>query len=193
VNFNPPRYLVLGAIIGLAMLLALAVGYWNIRPASFTAPPMIVDPLKPDFFMVEPRISMLGEDGKPAYKLTSDRAIQLVSDGSTRLEAPDLIFFREGDEQPWFVTAAHGEVTEGGDKVRLIENVLLEQEVPGDAPRQLTTSELTVFPSRDYAETDRDVRIEAARNVTTATGMEVYLNDGRLKLLSNVRGQHEVR
>jgi lipopolysaccharide export system protein LptC len=29
--------------------------------------------------------------------------------------------------------------------------------------------------------------------VTTAQGMKAYLNDGRMILPSNVRGQHEVR
>jgi lipopolysaccharide export system protein LptC len=52
---------------------------------------------------------------------------------------------------------------------------------------------LTLFPDRDYAETAQSVRIEDADNVTTAVGMHVYLNDGRLELLSTVRGQHEVR
>jgi len=29
--------------------------------------------------------------------------------------------------------------------------------------------------------------------VTTAKGMKAYMNDGRMLLLSNVRGQHEAR
>ena len=57
----------------------------------------------------------------------------------------------------------------------------------------LTTSALTLYPRRDYAETDQSVRIEAARSVTTAEGMKLFLNDGRLQLLSTVRGQYEVR
>ena len=57
----------------------------------------------------------------------------------------------------------------------------------------MTTQALTLFPDRDYAETAQSVRIEDADNVTTAVGMHVYLNDGRLELLSTVRGQHEVR
>lgn len=192
-NFTPPRYLQRGVVITLAVALALAVGYWNIRPASFTGPALVQDPLQPDFFMVNPHIVMLGANGQPTYELTSERATHLVSDDSTRLDQPHLLFFREGEPQPWSLTATYGRVTEGGDRVQLNENVLLEQEVAGEIPRRMTTSALTVFPPRDYAETDQSVRIEAARNVTTATGMQVHFNDGRLLLLSNVRGQHEVR
>lgn len=192
-TFNLPRYLQRGVVITLAVALALAVGYWNIRPASFTGPALVQDPLQPDFFMVNPHIVMLGADGQPTYELTSERATHLVSDDSTRLDMPHLLFFREDEPQPWSLTATYGRVTEGGDRVQLNENVLLEQEVAGEIPRRMTTTALTVFPPRDYAETDQSVRIEAARNVTTATGMQVHFNDGRLLLLSNVRGQHEVR
>ena len=52
---------------------------------------------------------------------------------------------------------------------------------------------MTVLPEKDYAETRQPVRIVAANGVTTATGMKAYLNEGRMLLLSNVRGQHELR
>ena len=60
-------------------------------------------------------------------------------------------------------------------------------------PTILTTSRLTVFPQKEYAQTQQAVRIDAANGVTTAQGMKAYLNDGRMILQSNVRGQHEVR
>ncbi len=192
-TFEPPRYLVKGGIVLLAILLALAVGYWNIRPTTFIPPVVLQDPLQPDFFMVNGRITQLGQDGTPTYHMVSERATHLASDDSTRLMQPNLRYFREGEPEPWTVTAVHGRITEGGDRVLLHENVVVQQQLPELPPRRLLTSALTVFPPKDYAETDRDVRIEAARHVTTATGMQVYFNDGRLILLSNVRGQHEVR
>src|SRR5690606_3438744 len=60
-------------------------------------------------------------------------------------------------------------------------------------PTILTTSRMTVWPEKDYAETKQAVRIDAANGVTTATGMKAYPNDGRMHLLSNVRGKHELR
>ena len=60
-------------------------------------------------------------------------------------------------------------------------------------PTILTTSRLTVFPEKEYAQTQQAVRIDAANGVTTAKGMKAYMNDGRMLLLSNVRGQHEAR
>jgi lipopolysaccharide export system protein LptC len=60
-------------------------------------------------------------------------------------------------------------------------------------PTVLTTSRLTVFPQQQYAQTEQAVRIDAANGVTTANGMKAYLNDSRMTLKSNVRGQYEAR
>src|SRR5690606_13165745 len=82
-----PRYLVTGGIVLLAVALALAVGYWNIRPASFT-PQVIQDPLQPDFFMDNARIRQLDVNGQPVYDLDSVRAAHQVGDDVTELDDP---------------------------------------------------------------------------------------------------------
>ncbi|MFO7705709.1 MAG: LPS export ABC transporter periplasmic protein LptC [Halopseudomonas sp.] len=188
-----PRYLLTAGLLGLTIVLGLSVGYFNIRPASFNGNLSISDPNQPDFFMENNRILMLNVQGTPAYELTSDRATHQSSDDSTRLDKPSLIFYRAADEQPWLLEAEHGVVTQAGDQVELTDNVLLQSQDPSRSARRMTTQALTLFPARDYAETAQSVRIEDADNVTTAVGMQVYLNDGRLELLSTVRGQHEVR
>lgn len=186
-----PRYLVTGGLVLLAVVLALAVGYWNIRPASFT-PQLVQDPLQPDFFMDNPRIRQLNEQGQPVYDLTSIRAAHQVGEDITELDEPRLVYYREGDQQPWNLRARYGEVSADGERVELSQNVIIEQPLAGQPARRLSTPALSVFPSRHYAETDRSVRIEAG-GVTTATGMQANFNDGRIELLSNVRGEHEAR
>ncbi|MBQ0742057.1 MAG: LPS export ABC transporter periplasmic protein LptC [Pseudomonas sp.] len=188
-----PRYLLTAGFIGLAVVLGLSIGYFNIRPASFNDSLTISDPNQPDFFMENNRILMLNEQGTPAYELTSVRATHQANDDSTKLESPRLIFYRAEDGEPWLLEAEHGVVTQAGDQVELTDNVLLQSQNPAQSDRRMTTQALTLFPARNYAETAQSVRIENANNVTNAVGMQVYLNDGRLELLSTVRGQHEVR
>lgn len=188
-----PRYLLTGGLVGLAMILALAVGYFNIRPASFTPPLLVTDPSQPDFFMHNTRILQLNEAGTTAYQLTSERAVHLRDDDSTLLTEPRLQFFRDNEPLPWLLQAESGRAAEGGNRVDLERNVVLQRDDPAQTTTRMNTEALTLFPDRDYAETAEDVRIEAAGSVTTATGMKVYLNDGRLELLSTVRGQHEAR
>tara|TARA_R110000796_G_scaffold5833_4_gene21368 strand:+ start:9722 stop:10300 length:579 start_codon:yes stop_codon:yes gene_type:complete len=192
VKLNVPRYLLTGLLVAIGVILALSMGYWNIRPASFT-PATDSSSTRPDFYIDNARIQALSKEGKTAYELTSTHAVHQVEDGSTHLEQPKLVFYRGEDPKPWLLEADEGLVTENGDRVDLKANVLLQQQLTNQPTRRLSTSALTLFPARDYAETDQDVKIEAARSVTTATGMQLFLNDGRLKLLSTVRGQHEVR
>jgi lipopolysaccharide export system protein LptC len=186
-----PRYLVTGTLVVVLVALALSVGYWNIRPERF-APQTVQPSLQPDFFMDNPRIRQLNEQGQPLYDLSSDRAAHQADRDVTELDEPRLRFYREGDSAPWDMRARYGEVRDKGEQVELSQNVIIEQQLDGQATRRLATPELSVFPRRDYAETDQAVRIEAA-GVTTASGMKAYFNDGRVELLSNVRGEHEAR
>jgi lipopolysaccharide export system protein LptC len=91
------------------------------------------------------------------------------------------------------VQSERGEVGPEGKQVELIEKVRVARTDAKGRPTILTTSRLTVFPDQEYAQTQQAVRIEAANGVTTAQGMKAYLNDSRMLLQSNVRGQHEVR
>ncbi|WP_022961127.1 LPS export ABC transporter periplasmic protein LptC [Halopseudomonas pelagia] len=190
---NIPRYLLTALLVGLTVVIGVSVGYFNIRPASFDGNLRISDPDQPDFFMENNRIRMLNEQGTPAYELTSLRATHQSSDDATVMEKPRLMFYRGEAAEPWLLEADHGVITENGDRVELTQNVLLQSQDPAQPSRRMTTEALTLFPARDYAETAQSVRIEDADNVTTAVGMQVYLNDGRLELLSTVRGHHEVR
>ena len=186
-----PRYLVTGTLVVLVVVLVLAAGYWNIRPSSFT-PQTIQTPQQPDFFMDNPRIRQLNEHGQPAYDLNSERATHQVDRDVTELDEPRLQYYREDEGQPWELQARYGEITANGDRVELSENVIIEQQLDPQTTRRLSTAALSVFPERHYAETDHSVRIEAG-GITTATGMKAYFNDGRIELLSNVRGEHESR
>lgn len=188
-----PRYLRTAGLIGLVVALALAVGYFNIRPSSFDNAPLVIDPLQPDFFMENTRILMFSQQGTPAYQLRSERATHQRDDDSTLLEQPNLLYYRPGEEHPWLLKAQQGTVTQGGEQVEMIDDVLLQRQDPSAPTARMTTQALTLYPERDYAETAQSVRIETAGSVTTATGMQVFLDDGRLELLSNVRGQHELQ
>jgi len=187
-----PRYLRTGALIGLVVALALAVGYFNIRPSSFDQQTLVIDASQPDFFMENTRILMLNEQGTPAYQLRSARATHQRDDDSTLLEQPNLLYYRAGEAHPWLLQAQQGVVTAGGEQVDMITDVLLQRQDPSAPTARMTTQALTLYPERDYAETAQSVRIESAGSETTATGMQVFLDDGRLELLSNVRGQHEL-
>ncbi|MCQ4323771.1 LPS export ABC transporter periplasmic protein LptC [Stutzerimonas stutzeri] len=188
------RKLRFAAVLALIAALLVAIGYWNIRPESFMQQPATVSGEEPeiDFYAINSRTVQYQPDGKRHYEMTADKVEHLRASEVSLLTRPDLLAYR-GTELPWHARSERGEVSADGSEVELIDQVRIERTDAKGRPTILTTSRLTVLPEKDYAETSQAVRIEAANGVTTATGMKAYLDDGRMHLLSNVRGQHELR
>ncbi|KHO65161.1 MULTISPECIES: LPS export ABC transporter periplasmic protein LptC [Pseudomonas] len=179
-------------LIIIALVFA-AIGYWNISPERFLDQPQAEQPPPSvDFFVQNAYSRQYQADGSLRYELTSERLEHLRDSDTNLLYQPDLLIHRAG-EQPWRVRSLRGEVAPQGTQVELIDDVRIEQTIPPNRFTRLTTSRLTVFPEREYAETAQPVRIENPDGVTTATGMQAYVKEGRVLLLSNVRGQHDVR
>ncbi|MGH8352873.1 MAG: LPS export ABC transporter periplasmic protein LptC [Pseudomonas sp.] len=176
----------------LAGLLA-ALGYWNISPESFMDKPATAgDDNAIDFYVLNAHSVQYQIDGKLHYEMTADKLEHVKASDVTLLTRPNLQLYR-GTPLPWHIQSARGEVAAEGKEVELIDQVRVARTDAKGRPTILTTSRLTLFPEKEYAQTEQAVRIEAANGVTTAKGMKAYLNDGRMLLLSNVRGQHEVR
>lgn len=171
----------------------LAAGYWGLSPGRFMTTPEThgIDSTI-DYYVENARSIQFQEDGKLRYRMVAEHLDHIRSTDITLVTRPDLQLHR-GSDYPWHVQSARGEVSPGGAEVELIDEVRVARTDAKGRPTILTTSRLTVFPERDYAQTSQPVRIEAANGVTTATGMQAYFNDGRMLLKSNVRGQHEIR
>ena len=181
------------ALLTLIAAVLVAIGYWNIRPESFMQQPTVASGETPDvdFYVINSRTVQYQADGKRNYEMTAEKVEHIKASDVSLLTKPDLLSYR-GGEHPWHVRSERGEVSPQGTEVELIDNVRTERTDAKGRHSQLTTSRLTVFPEREYAETRQAVKIEAAHGVTTAQGMKAYLNEGRMLLLSNVRGQHEL-
>jgi len=187
------RKLLNPALIAIAVALLVAVGYWNINPNSFSdRPAQASDENAIDFYVVNARTVQYQADGKLHYEMTASKVEHVMATDITLLTSPDMDLYR-GTAYPWKVSSERGEVAPQGTEVELIDKVRVERTDAKGRPTILTTSRLTVFPEKEYAQTQQAVRIDAANGVTTAQGMKAYLNDGRMLLQSNVRGQHEVR
>jgi lipopolysaccharide export system protein LptC len=187
------RKLLTPVLFTLAAALLAAVGYWNINPNSFSDRPAAAGTENAiDFYVVNANTVQYQADGKLHYEMTASKLEHVKASDITLLTEPNMQLYR-GSEYPWKIRGARGEVAPAGKEVELIDKVRVERTDAKGRPTILTTSRLTLFPEKEYAQTQQAVRIDAANGVTTAQGMKAYLNDGRMLLLSNVRGQHEVR
>ena len=181
-------------VIGLlAVALIGALGYWNVRPESFMDRRAAAEADNAiDFYVVGASTQQFQEDGQLQYEMTASKLEHIKASDVTLLDKPDLQLYR-GTPHPWHVRSDKGEVAPEGKQVELIDNVRIARTDAKNRPTVITSSRVTVFPDEEYAQTEQAVRIEAANGVTTAQGMKAYMNDGKINLLSNVRGQHEVR
>lgn len=179
-------------IFALIVVLVGALGYWNIAPEN-TRPTQQADSDDTiDFYAIGAQTVQFQDDGKVHYRMTADKLEHIKSTDITQVQNPRLDLYR-GTDLPWKVTSQRAEVSPGGKEVELIDDVRIARTDAKNRPTIITSSRMTVIPDKQYAQTEQAVRIVAANGVTTAQGMKAYLNDGRMLLLSNVRGQHEVR
>ena len=180
-------------IFGVLAVLLAAAGYWNISPESFMDQPVTsVDESAIDFYAINAHSVQYLPDGKLQYEMTADKVEHLKATDVTLLTTPDLQMFR-GTLYPWHIQSKQGEVSPGGTQVELIDSVRVARTDDKNRTTIITSSRMTVFPQKQYAQTEQAVRIDGAGGVTTAKGMKAYLNDGRMDLLFNVRGQYEAR
>ncbi|WP_397451416.1 LPS export ABC transporter periplasmic protein LptC [Pseudomonas sp. NA-150] len=183
------RFLFLGVIAGLVA----AAGYWNINPETFLEKKAAqIDAGTIDFYAINAHSRQFLPDGKLQYDMTADKVEHLQVSDVTLLTMPDLNMFR-GAAYPWHVQSLKGEVSPGGDHVELIDQVRIARTDEKNRTTIITSSRMTVFPQKQYAQTEQAVRIDGFGGVSTGTGMKAYLNDGRMNLLSKVRGLYEAR
>ena len=177
--------------IPFALLLA-AVGYWNIRPQSFSSSPELL-PIESDidFFTVNSFTTQYRPDGKRQHELFAEKSEHLQSRDISLVTHPDMHLYR-GTPLPWRIRSDLAEVAPHGTEVELIDHVRVERTDTKGRPVIITSTRMTVFPDKSYVQTQQPVRIEMS-GVTTAVGMKAYLDQSKMYLLSNVRGEHVLR
>jgi len=182
----------------IAMLVAIAavlgaIDYWNVSPESFLEKPVAqVDESAIDYYAINAHSVQYLPDGKMQYDMTADKVEHMKASEVTLLTRPNLQMYR-GTTYPWHVTSERAEVNPDGTEVELIDKVRVARTDERKRDTIITTTRMTVFPQKQYAQTEQAVRIDGAGGTTTGTGMKAYLKDGRMDLLSNVRGQYEAR
>lgn len=159
-------------------------------------PQMARDLGEPDLFMETAEISQFAEDGALAYRIRATAIVHYPDADHTLLEAPRLTLYRE-DEAPWEVSAERGRIiggtglldagpaaraAPGRETVELADDVLVQRRRPGEGFMELHTELLTLFPGREYAETERPVIIDTQSGRTTAEGLRADFAAGTIDL-----------
>lgn len=128
-------------------------------------------------------------DGLPSHYLKSDALLYYADKELIELKRPRLtVFLPEGEQ--WQVEAAEGRMEGESSQVTLEGAVILSQH-SGGQPLKVETDRLQLYPDTRYGESDALVTISAPSGRISGVGMQLYGDDHRLLLLSEVQGHYE--
>ena len=174
-----------------AAALVAALGYWNLDSDSVKRlPGSAGEQTTIDFYMTGSHTVQLNDEGLLHYEFVAERIDHVQETDISLMTRPDLLLHR-GTEYPWHISGLRGEAGPDGNEIQLFDQVRVERTDARGRPFLLTTEHLTYLPDTDHAFTGLPVRIDSAQGVTTAKGMNAYLKQGTVQLLSTVRGRYE--
>lgn len=144
---------------------------------------------EPDLYMLNATITQFDEKGELQHEIQAARFTHFPLTDLTVLKAPFMNLFSENRELPWEITADNGRLLPGSvyreEVIELWDNVDANREKPGGEFINIQSETMTVYPNRDYAETNRKVQINDDTGETTAAGMQAYFDTGRFLFYSS--------
>jgi len=141
------------------------------------------------YYLNDARLTELGADGRPRVVVRAKSIEQQLADQSVHLAQLELDYTTQ-QQGEWHVTADHGRMPSDRGSLLLEGNVL----VVGAAERSegkavIRTDQLTYDTRTNVVQTAAPVTVDFGPHRLRGRGMRVGLNQGTLRLESNVNGQ----
>lgn len=185
------RLIRLSPLILLALLAALT--FWldrKVQPTGRAADGSTRH--DPDFIIEGFSAVQMNPDGTRRYALSATRMIHYPDDNSTELESPHLIYY-DYVRAPVTVRSDTAKATEGGDDVYFHGDVQVVRSAYENNPELgLFTSYLHVVPDKDFAETDKPVRLVEGKSTASSVGLEFDNRTRQIRLLSEVKANYAI-
>ena len=185
------RLIRLSPLILLALLAALT--FWLDRKVQPTVRgPDGSSRHDPDFIIEGFAAVQMNPDGTRRYALSANRMIHYPDDNSTELEAPRLTYY-DYERAPVTVRSDTANASQGGDDVYFHGDVQVIRSAYDNNPELgLFTSYLHVVPDKDFAQTDKPVRLVEGKSTATSVGLEFDNRTRQIRLLSEVKANYAI-
>lgn len=141
----------------------------------------------PDYFMDNFSAVTMNENGIAQHRLEATRLEHYAQDDITELDQPHLLLYNNGSPL-WHISAAKGNIKNDTQMISLEGKVHMQRE--GDDPLELRTERIQIHPKTQYAETSAAVILTSPQVRLQGIGMRIDINEERLELLSDVRGNY---
>ena len=139
------------------------------------------------YYLTDATLTEMGVDGAPRIVLHAAQVEQQLSDQSVVLEDLSLDYNTTG-AGTWKLTADRGRLLPDATSLRLSGNVVVSgEEARGEAV--ILTDELTYETRTGIVQTAEPVALRFGPHRLEGRGLRVALNEGQLRLESNVHGR----
>ena len=139
------------------------------------------------YYLTDATLTEMGVDGAPRIVLHAAQVEQQLSDQSVVLEDLSLDYNTTG-AGTWKLTADRGRLLADATSLRLSGNVVVSgEEARGEAV--ILTDELTYETRTGIVQTAEPVALRFGPHRLEGRGLRVALNEGQLRLESNVHGR----
>ena len=146
----------------------------------------------PDFIVSNLVATTLNEQGTPHFILSAQKMLHYPDNDSTHLVDLRLSSFYPY-QPPVYTSARQGEISSRGNEVFLRDEVKLVRAADAtQSEMTLTTTYLHAVPDLGQMDSDRPVTMTDAHNAIHAVGMKFDNKARVIKLLAQVRSQHEI-
>lgn len=138
------------------------------------------------YFLINTRSTEYDEQGLLSFTLFSKEIEHNPADDSADMKDPEFELFDAGQRQ-WTVTAQLGTISADGTTLDLQQRVTVTSE---DRSTIMKTPQLTIYPDKKLAKTDKPVTLQNPYGFTRSVGLRADMNRKRVELLEDVRGQY---
>jgi len=140
----------------------------------------------PDLMVENFNARKLGDDGAVLYTLAAKKMVHYPDDDSAVLQTLTLEAF-EPRQPKMTITADHGRLEEGGERVWIEGNVVIVRDADAKTEAaRLMTDNLLVLPDEGKARTSAQVRMQSLSAHAVAAGLELD-NRARTLVLDRVQ------
>mgnify|MGYP003412983225 FL=1 len=141
------------------------------------------------YYLNDARLTEHGADGRPRVVVRARSIEQQLADQSVRLTQLELDYTTQ-EQGEWRVTADRGRMPSDRGSLQLEGNVLVVGTAErGEGQAVIRTDELAYDTRTNVVQTAAPVTLDFGPHQLRGRGMRVGLNQGTLRLESNVHGQ----
>jgi len=169
-------------LASLILVFAIATNLM-LEQSDDSLPPAPMRQNDPDLYMLNATITQFDDDGDLQHKIKADRFTHFPLTDMTSLKFPNLQLFPDSKKEPWNIEAKNGRLLSQSvyreEVIELWDDVLAVQQTGNGHFIHIQTQSLTVYPEREYAETDQKVYIDSNSSRTSAAGMKAFFRGGK--------------